>query len=238
MKWWNKISETGLDNHSDRQHVRYVHIHNRIIFLASFFTGLYIPMLLLVHDYFYAAVQLVFTVLLLGAFWLNYNKWFRFSAFYGFTLIVVDLLIAISMHNEIGLEFIPVPASLAAFIIFKRKSDSVIIMLGFMASCVAGILIRNYVKPGIIIPEDYRIIFYYTNIVTAFLISGSIIVSFKNVVESYEGTILEQKREIEEKNKDMVDSITYAKRIQRSLLPTEKYLDRILSDAEENKNPK
>jgi len=34
----------------------------------------------------------------------------------------------------------------------------------------------------------------------------------------------------EEKNKDIVDSIHYAKRIQQSLMPTEKYLERNLKE--------
>jgi len=38
----------------------------------------------------------------------------------------------------------------------------------------------------------------------------------------------EQKREIEQKNEDILDSIRYAKRIQNSLLPTEKYIGRHL----------
>ena len=33
---------------------------------------------------------------------------------------------------------------------------------------------------------------------------------------------------IEDKNKDIMDSIKYAKRIQNSLMPTEKYIERIL----------
>jgi tetratricopeptide (TPR) repeat protein len=41
-----------------------------------------------------------------------------------------------------------------------------------------------------------------------------------------------QNKLIEEKNREITDSIRYAKRIQRSVLPTEKYIERIL-----NKNP-
>lgn len=41
--------------------------------------------------------------------------------------------------------------------------------------------------------------------------------------------INEQKKIIEEKNKDIIDSINYARRIQQSLLPTEKYIQRILN---------
>jgi hypothetical protein len=37
-----------------------------------------------------------------------------------------------------------------------------------------------------------------------------------------------QHQKLEEKQKEIIDSITYARRIQRSLLPTEKYFDQTL----------
>ena len=40
--------------------------------------------------------------------------------------------------------------------------------------------------------------------------------------------ISEQKQLIEEKQKDIIDSINYAKRIQQSQLPTEKYINKNL----------
>jgi len=43
-------------------------------------------------------------------------------------------------------------------------------------------------------------------------------------------TIMKLKIELEEKNNDILSSIRYAKRIQTSLLPTDKYLDRVLRD--------
>jgi len=43
-------------------------------------------------------------------------------------------------------------------------------------------------------------------------------------------TITTQKQIIDQKNKDMLDSIHYAKRIQTSLLPTEKYIVRVLKE--------
>jgi len=41
--------------------------------------------------------------------------------------------------------------------------------------------------------------------------------------------IMRQKRVIEEKNKEILDSIHYARRIQHSLMPTEKFIERILN---------
>jgi hypothetical protein len=45
--------------------------------------------------------------------------------------------------------------------------------------------------------------------------------------------ILEKNREITEKNKNITDSILYARRIQRSLLPPEKYIHKSLERLQE-----
>ncbi len=47
----------------------------------------------------------------------------------------------------------------------------------------------------------------------------------KNVVEQQKAEVELQKSIVEEHQKDIIDSITYARRIQRSLLPTEKYIE-------------
>lgn len=68
----------------------------------------------------------------------------------------------------------------------------------------------------------------------SFLILIPIVLSIYTVwtstltIEDAKRTIVEQKQIIDEKNKDIIDSIHYARRIQNSLLPTEKYLQRNL----------
>ena len=51
----------------------------------------------------------------------------------------------------------------------------------------------------------------------------------KNIVEMQKLEVEQQKLLVEEHQKDIIDSITYAKRIQQSLLPTEKYIDKALN---------
>jgi tetratricopeptide (TPR) repeat protein len=50
----------------------------------------------------------------------------------------------------------------------------------------------------------------------------------KNIIEEQKHTVEKQKELVEEKQKEILDSIHYAKRIQRSILPTEKYIDKNL----------
>lgn len=52
--------------------------------------------------------------------------------------------------------------------------------------------------------------------------------SHTNTMQTARETITAQKQLIEEKNKNIVDSIQYAKRIQQSLMPTEKQVEKLL----------
>ena len=51
----------------------------------------------------------------------------------------------------------------------------------------------------------------------------------KQIIEHKNKETEEQKKEIEEKQKEILDSIHYAKRIQTALMPTEKYIERVLN---------
>lgn len=50
----------------------------------------------------------------------------------------------------------------------------------------------------------------------------------KVIVERQKLLVDEKNKAIEEKQKDILDSIRYANRIQQSLLPTEKYISKII----------
>lgn len=56
----------------------------------------------------------------------------------------------------------------------------------------------------------------------------TIIQQQKNIVDQKNKLVEEQKNILEEKQKEILDSIHYAQKIQRSLLPTEKYIDKNL----------
>jgi tetratricopeptide (TPR) repeat protein len=57
----------------------------------------------------------------------------------------------------------------------------------------------------------------------------------KDLVEQQKQNVEAQKLMAEEKQKEIIDSITYARRIQRSLLPTEKYIEKNINRLRKNK---
>lgn len=50
----------------------------------------------------------------------------------------------------------------------------------------------------------------------------------KKIIELQKDEVEKQKLLVEEKQKEVMDSIHYARRIQNSLLPSEKYIERII----------
>lgn len=76
-------------------------------------------------------------------------------------------------------------------------------------------------------------------IVTCFLVlvAGFGVYAYRSYLEKKRSNeeITKQKHLIEEKQKEILDSIYYARRIQRSLLPTKKYIAKLLRRAKENK---
>jgi adenylate cyclase len=65
-------------------------------------------------------------------------------------------------------------------------------------------------------------------IVNSLVAKNDLIHNLDKKVNEKTAEIRKQKEEIEEKNKDITDSIHYARRIQQSLMPTEKYIHRHL----------
>ena len=71
-------------------------------------------------------------------------------------------------------------------------------------------------------------LFLIASVALAILVIAFIIFRSLRITRSQKDIIEEQKIIVEEKQKEVLDSIHYAKRIQQSLLPTEKYIDKSL----------
>lgn len=67
------------------------------------------------------------------------------------------------------------------------------------------------------------------------IVAGVSFRAFKNK-QNANKIISEQKHLVEEKQKEIVDSIHYAKRIQKALMPSDKYIEKHLSEQNNNKN--
>lgn len=76
-------------------------------------------------------------------------------------------------------------------------------------------------------------------VLVAFLIFRSLVQNrkAKRIIEEQKRQVELQKSYVEEHQREIIDSITYARRIQQSLLPTEKYIEKTLKRLKKDKFP-
>jgi hypothetical protein len=101
-------------------------------------------------------------------------------------------------------------------------STAVVITAYFLEIKHADTFLADFLK----LPPEYNLINYLSGLLFMFFI----VYTHEKNQETYIREINDQKKIIEEKNKDILDSMHYAKRIQRSQLPTDKYVERKLKE--------
>jgi serine phosphatase RsbU (regulator of sigma subunit) len=230
MKWSNKILNVGLDGNEDTEYSRHAHVVNSILFITCFFSALYLPVLLILKKYLYFFIQTGCTALCCFGYFFSSKKMFRAAAYYMYAnIFLILLLFVIIANNNIGAEFTMIPAALSAFIAFRHKKDALVIFSAFILYCAIAQVLRHYL-PIVPVDEKIRIGFYYMNIFFSFMASGAVIINFQVAVEKHEKIILLQKTEIEDRSREITDSINYAKRIQQATLTPEDELKKHFSD--------
>jgi len=130
---------------------------------------------------------------------------------------------------------------ISGFLLMDRKWGFAIMLL-MVTAFILGIHNANtnfsvfHVPDGIGDPPEEGA-FHYLALIPIFL-NAYLVSEFVKARQKAEKQLSEQKELIEEKQKEILDSIHYAKRIQSSLLPTEVYIERVLDDMSRDKNKK
>jgi hypothetical protein len=99
---------------------------------------------------------------------------------------------------------------------------SVLLLLG-------SIYCNMHFTPSCIIPFPLSMIIYLINLFTVLLATLGVVFIFKSELS-------ESRDKLAEKNKDIMDSIKYAKRIQKTLMPSDKYFEKNIDRLKQNQN--
>lgn len=147
----------------------------------------------------------------------KYNLAFHYTMWYGFTFLTAfSFLFGTSNNSYYYFLFLPV----AANILFDKKHIGIIYMLISALLMIANVYYTENYKPHYIL-EHYFTYLSYPNILFAAALIFLGVRLFKVENNKYAEQIEEQKETLEEKNREITDSINYAKKIQSSLIPAE-----------------
>lgn len=225
-----KILNIGVDSHYDASLKRKIRISNLIAVISVITMTSFIPLAIFLKKGVALYLLLFFLIVAITSFILHANKKHLVS-FYFFTisgyLYFVGSTLTFGLASN--MQYFMLVMCMIAVVMFDNK----IVIKAFVAAGIIlffGLLefMKNRIgyinlPPGL---ENVQENVGKLILLLLFIITSIFFIFFKNENLSYQKEVLLQKEIIEEKNKDITASITYAKRIQQSLLTTEKYIEK------------
>lgn len=231
MKIISFISNIGLNESDSQDYVRKVHLINRSGLLSTIVSLVFVGQLYLVHQWYYWPFQLATGIL--GSLFILFSlkRYFYLSFLWTFSTILINVFYCSLEIQGSGVEFFLIPLSLLPYTVFENKLHSLILnVLAFAAFTLSYFIKDNYVA-HLTISAYHNQVAFVTVFIAVFVLCAIIIFQFKVINLRYEAIISNQKKNLEIKNKDITDSINYAKRIQQAKLPKIEEIEKALPNS-------
>jgi len=156
----------------------------------------------------------------------NYTAAFHYGVVYGLIFLsAFSVLFGLETNQHYYFLFLPI----AVCLFFDKEKTIVTYFIICVIALVVNVAYAGMRDPFYFVEGNLTLLAYPNLIFIMILIFLAVRV-FRTDNQRYAKQIEEQKASIEEKNKDITDSITYAKRIQRALLTSESIFDRSLKE--------
>lgn len=229
--FWNKISRIGLRDGEDALLFREVILLNRIILILFLIMIIYLPVEISINGWQMIPATVTLEVLILITWIFHYYRLFSIGHFYLYIvsnlfMIIVGVAVGKAVQNYIML----LPIVLLSVIMFKTTGLRITLFMITLTLYLIQQYLFTMVSPIVPIPEEtkgsFAVIFFVLGLLLTFVIGFY----FMRINKEYEGIIVLQKENLETKNKEITDSITYAKRIQTAILPPDTAIKKHLKD--------
>lgn len=162
--------------------------------------------------FFFGAIIFSSTLLFNKFFGLNFARIY-ISIFAPACFGLVNLISGLDSGFYMGFIVTTIPALL----VFEKLAESIIFIIISLVLLILSIIGTHYVAP--VVKIEYAMLLLVINLFTVIMATLTIVFIFKKELN-------ESKEKTEEKQKEIIDSIRYAKRIQVALMPNEKYIER------------
>lgn len=212
---------------------------NRMSFVLAFFMLVFVVNSIVLKSYLILPFALFFCVnFLLVPVFLHQKRIELAKWFFALTPIIEVSVIAVLNGSSGGDKFYLLTTGIIPVTVFRNK------WIGFMffELSLICLLVVSYLQtifqPMVYIEPKILLIYEYVNYITIAFILYLFTRYFKNDSERIENELILQKEIIEEKHKEITDSINYAERLQKSLMASKKMLDQHLKHYYIYFNPK
>jgi hypothetical protein len=234
-KIWDYISFLGLEDKSKDEILfkfKEIVLLNRIIFIMFIIMVLYMPFEAIFHGFKLFPILIVQLFLIGFTLFISKKKKFSAAKIYVYIISILGVGPVLFFVPEIaGNQYFIFPMMLIPIIFFNNKTYiylasgfSIILFLSITAT-------RHLVEDIIDVPYEtlhmFSIVFMGMSLFFTFLIG----LYFKGITLEYASLIELKNHLVEEKNKEILDSINYAKRIQQAILPPHRLVSEALPNS-------
>jgi hypothetical protein len=227
--YWGSISRIGLREGEDVLGFREVIFLNRMLVILPIILILYVPLEIYFNGTKMLLIVGIMTVLFLLPLLLHHYRLFSIAHYY---LILIGLCVisfaGVLAGKGIGNHVTLIPVTLLAVILFKRRMERVVALLVTICFFFTQHYLFNVVPPQMDLSDESRYAFSSIFFLMALILSFLIGYYFVSINKEYEDIVHSQKEAIALKNREITDSITYAKRIQNAILPPDTLLKEFL----------
>lgn len=229
---WNKISRIGIREGEDALLFRDVILMNRILTVMFVVMVAYIPVEIILNGWMMVPAVIGMVALMMLTLVFHHYKLFRFSNIYIYLMGTMYVVImGVVVGKKIQNQVILIPIVLLTGILFKTKTERIVLFLLTVVLYLIQQVLFDVIPPQVIIPEEnvpaFAVIFFLLALLFTFFVGYY----FIGINKEYEEIIVHQKENLEIKNKEITDSITYAKRIQTAILPSDDTIKKHLKDS-------
>lgn len=132
-------------------------------------------------------------------------------------------------YPDAGVEYFLIPLGMLPLTVIENKN----ICIALNAIAAIAFFGTWYLKDKYVGHETVDIFYtkltFVMTVAAVFALCAVILYQFRTVNYRYANIISEQKESLEEKHKEITDSIKYAARIQRSLITNDKYISKFIN---------
>jgi serine phosphatase RsbU (regulator of sigma subunit) len=217
-KLWENISFLGLDERDEFKYKEIV-LMNKLVSISALLMLAMIPAEVLINGWELVYLEGIIIVACGSALIFNYLKWFTFAKFYFFAVatgIIFGFGLAIGKGS--GNELFFIPCFIFPAMLFHNRTIILVLSGIAFAMFVLLVYLFDIVDPIIYVKPEIKNTIRYLFFIILFVIVFAEIYYFKSVNYRYQKLLATKNAEIEHKNREIIDSITYAKRIQEAIL--------------------
>lgn len=226
----SRIFDTGIVPGLSQSEMRRTRLLNKICIAISITLLVYIPLeLFFKMPLLFVLYTGISALLALSCLLLNHRRQYRAAkiAFMCFATLSTSAS-SILLGSEIDARYILISGAVLPLILFRNLWHNLLwVAISFIAYCAVTVL-QEHIPPAIIIDKSIIDLSNYIMVFTTFLLIFLLTMYFKNDNEKYEQILQEQNTRIEEKNREITSSISYAKRLQEAILPPIKHIQQVL----------